>query len=292
MKIRMKRTADPAEEKRYYEPSTAEIQDILMRGMKEFRDLCEEHGIHYQIMYGTLLGALRYGDFIPWDDDADLIVARPDYDRLISLADQFDTEEWELITYHTHEGYYIPWAKFAYKKSKLLPSRFNSSMVYGLAFDVFPFDFIDARNEQEALREALRLHGRFTSILQRLQPLAEIKPGRKNALRRAGKKLFYETVGRLRGSAPAEYEKLEADLRKTLPDENNYCCSVFGTLTFVYRTADFLNDEMMEIRGESFRAPAGYPNILAVRYGDDYMTPPPAEEQKITHFYTLKIEKD
>lgn len=59
-----------------------EILNILIR----FDDLAREHGLTYSLAYGTLLGAVRHRGFIPWDDDVDIAMPRPDYDRLIRLV--------------------------------------------------------------------------------------------------------------------------------------------------------------------------------------------------------------
>ena len=63
-----------------------EIKTELCRMLKELDEYLGEHGIQYSIMSGTLLGAVRHGGFIPWDDDIDIAVLRKDYDRLIEMC--------------------------------------------------------------------------------------------------------------------------------------------------------------------------------------------------------------
>lgn len=56
--------------------------------LEEFHALCEEHGLSYWLAFGTLLGAVRQGGFIPWDDDVDLGMMRDDLKRLVSIVSQ------------------------------------------------------------------------------------------------------------------------------------------------------------------------------------------------------------
>jgi len=56
-----------------------ELKEIEFNILKMFDAFCKEHNIRYFLAYGTLLGAIRYKRFIPWDDDVDVLVPREDY---------------------------------------------------------------------------------------------------------------------------------------------------------------------------------------------------------------------
>ena len=68
--------------------SLQEIQAIEF-SMLEFLDsVCVEEGIEYCLFYGSALGAVRHGGFIPWDDDIDVAIKREDCERLFSAIEQ------------------------------------------------------------------------------------------------------------------------------------------------------------------------------------------------------------
>ena len=110
--------------------------------LKEADRICKKHDIHYVIIAGTLLGAVRHGGFIPWDDDADIAMLREDYDRFreickTELADRPFYFQDDAVT----EGYRWGYGKF--RRADTIYSREGQeSMPYeqGIMIDVFPMD--------------------------------------------------------------------------------------------------------------------------------------------------------
>ena len=70
------------------ELSLQELKEIEFDILKMFDDFCKENNIRYFLAYGTLLGAIRYKKFIPWDDDMDLGMLRSDYEKFCRIAPQ------------------------------------------------------------------------------------------------------------------------------------------------------------------------------------------------------------
>lgn len=63
-----------------------DVQAVALDLMDQFDAFCKKHGLKYYLCGGTLLGAVRHKGFIPWDDDIDLFMSRPEYDRLVEIC--------------------------------------------------------------------------------------------------------------------------------------------------------------------------------------------------------------
>ena len=62
-----------------------EMQQVYLELLEEFDGVCKAHGLRYDLAGGSLLGAVRHGGFIPWDNDVDVCMPRPDYERMLKL---------------------------------------------------------------------------------------------------------------------------------------------------------------------------------------------------------------
>ena len=67
------------------ELTNEELRGIQLEQLKYIDRICRENGIEYTLAGGSLIGAIRHGGYIPWDDDIDIELTRPHYDHLISV---------------------------------------------------------------------------------------------------------------------------------------------------------------------------------------------------------------
>ncbi|MBQ9371223.1 MAG: LicD family protein [Thermoguttaceae bacterium] len=86
----MSKTLQPLKSDYYAPDLLKELQETQLEMLREFDRVCRKHDVHYFLIWGSLLGALRHRGFIPWDDDIDVGIMRDDYEKLRALPQ----EEW------------------------------------------------------------------------------------------------------------------------------------------------------------------------------------------------------
>ena len=119
------------------------VFDQLLCILDEFNRVCRENDLHYYMLGGTLLGAVRHHGFIPWDDDIDIVMLREDYNKLLSLPFGAFQEPFFLQTPATDPGYHKGLVKIRKNDTTSIPYgdagfKYN----HGMFIDVFPIDAI------------------------------------------------------------------------------------------------------------------------------------------------------
>ena len=120
----------------------SEHQKVLLSMLKDFDAVCEKHGIRYMLFAGTALGAVRHSGFIPWDDDADVILMRADYEKFFECAAKdFDAEK-----YYVQREYGAHWpmqfSKLRLNNTACIEKYHpkDPEIHQGIYIDIFPCD--------------------------------------------------------------------------------------------------------------------------------------------------------
>ena len=119
-----------------------EIQRVQLSLLKEVERICRKHDIKYFLGGGTLLGAVRHGGFIPWDDDSDIMMLREDYDKFLSVAQAELPPGFTLQTGDTDRNCFYEFAKIRVDGTLFATgfSREHKGMHNGIALDIFCHD--------------------------------------------------------------------------------------------------------------------------------------------------------
>ena len=125
-----------------YQPETLrKLQETELSILEAIDDLCTRHDITYFLDSGTALGAIRHNGFIPWDDDIDLGMLRPDYDRFLAIAKEELPATYRLLIPGETPHYAAKFAKVALMGTKFYTQEtIDAGLDLGIFVDIFPYD--------------------------------------------------------------------------------------------------------------------------------------------------------
>lgn len=268
------------------------IQQITYQILCDFDDFCAKHNLTYYLSYGTLIGAVRHQDFIPWDDDIDVSMPREDYNRLLNELEKELPDHLILQHYKNTEGYYLNFAKIFNKNTLVIEKagQFNYR-VGGAYIDIFPIDGVG-----NVYKKAVRQRKKII-ILLRLILLSYLKLDKKK--RPLWKKIVI-AFSKLLNPRKLQY-KLEKKVQKYGYKDSSYVAMCIG----MYRLGEIVPKEVygdpvkLKFRDRYFNAPREYHRYLTNTYGD-YMQLPPEDKRTSGHNFVyidlnksfLEVDKD
>ena len=122
-------------------PNLNSLQKAELRLLHQFVEICDKHHFRYIMLGGTMLGAVRHGGFIPWDDDIDMGMPRQDYECFIKwMREQEDKKEFHLNYYKDQNGYIAYPAKLENLNYNVLNKSGMNARQMGAWIDIFPLD--------------------------------------------------------------------------------------------------------------------------------------------------------
>ena len=137
----------------YKKQELQQLQEALYATLAEVDRICRKHGIRYFVTGGTAVGAYFWGKILPWDDDIDVGMLRPDYERFAAIAQAELGDRFFLQTPLTE-----PHTPFHFMKVRMNGSRFceatfrHINMHQGIFVDIFPFDKMPRQRWLECLQ--------------------------------------------------------------------------------------------------------------------------------------------
>lgn len=251
---------------------------VMMESCQRF---FEQHGIKYYGGYGTVLGAVRHGGFIPWDDDLDLHMMREDYNRLIELNGELEKTGYRFVCIENDDTCYYPFGKIIDLSTSLWEFA-KFPYMSGVYIDVFPLDNVaGTKDEYEQKRKAFQ-------DLHRKHCLALEKPRIRRFIRDCIYWDFPDGLNRLRyydrkvreKEHNLYYRRLIASIESFRNPDGDYC-TYFPEGPF-FKKDWFLDPQELTFEGIRIPVPGDYDTYLTLLYGD-YMTPPPPEKRNLTH---------
>ena len=248
--------------------------EVLLGILKEIDALCAKHGIEYFLDSGTLLGAVRHKDFIPWDDDIDIMMPREDYEKLIAVWNQSAPKGYILQNTRTDSDFTQNFTKIRKDHTTFLQDEAERTKHYhkGIFVDIFPGDRVPS--------------GKIGRKIQYIACAVNLLYSRGHTSGSGG------TIGKVERAllkAPKEKyavrrERAEKKIRSWNGDESlQYVFpSTIGSSRKYYPANLFENMKTIEFNGKQYMCVADTDATLRVEYGD-YMQPPPEEDRVWKH---------
>ena len=263
--------------------SREEQRQIELEMLLYVDSVCRKNQIEYTLAGGSLLGAVRHRGMIPWDDDIDILLLRPAYEKLTALLRHDD--RYRLVV-PEENAYFYPFAKLMDRNTVLKMLNHHETRIpdFGVYIDIFPVDGCpDSHDEQYRFQKKLRreLQDVRMSIFRSYCDSGTF-------VRRMAKAvLFFPKHLALRlKKKPEEWKKFLLDDMQTYPVQTSHYA---GFLLSVYEeilpTAVYEEYMDIDFEGHSLRSIKAYDTYLKKLYGD-YMTPPPEDKRISAHQYT------
>lgn len=257
----------------------SDYQDVLLAMMYFTDDICRKNGVKYTVMDGTLLGAVRDGNIIPWDGDVDIAVTHSEFEKLKTA---FKNYKGRYYLSYFPDHFYTKGKYYGLLHARIIDKKASNPM---LCIDVFTIDFLG--DDYEAALQTVEEYKRFDSLAERsisfhLPPVRKDKTFAAN-LRNVLIALFYPFFWMGSKLLTPKFKKKYTRFIKekiSFDKDSKYYTVEPYIGRFGVEENDILKDGYIDLPFSTFKvmAVANYETYLRKTYGD-YMTPPPLEKR-------------
>lgn len=258
-----------------------DIQQVSLDVMSHFHDFCVENNLRYSLAFGTMIGAVRHKGFIPWDDDIDVFMPRPDFERLRDIY--IDSGDYAYFDYIRGDAYQLIGRICDMSKTYVQSTKPWINRDTGVWIDIFPIDCCEENlmNVQNAC-DRLRIIWKEELIIRHSMGSLSLNG---TLLKKAAycfskiyKFVTWQTLASLMS------ERLNYISKYSWGDTN-----VVANLShYAYKTKelwnieDFENYILVPFENKNFYICRDYDRILKSNYGD-YMQLPPENKRTKRH---------
>lgn len=245
------------------------IQKEMLKILNVIDKVCREHNINYILDSGTMLGAVRHKGFIPWDDDADIIMLREDYEKFIEIANKDFSEEFRFECYENTKNY-----PYNFGKVRSVNTVFKENYTahldinHGVYIDIFPMDYAEEKKYLKVIRKIQFFTGVRYTKLRMLKGFSLAR-------------IAYTPFCLL----PLKtINSILTKLMKYNYKQSDGVCKLchHGPNKPIIPKSYFTDRIEVEFEDTKFYIPREYDTFLSGRYGD-YMKLPPEEKQNPCH---------
>lgn len=256
----------PGMMKRYW----AALQEVILA----VHEACEKLGISYCVEWGTLLGAVRHGGMIPWDDDIDICMTRPDFELFLAAAPDVLPEGYGVYTYRNQESdnmvnQIAAWPTMVIDYEQL--PRFHG-YPYSAVIDLTVLDALpETSEEKRAFRDLVHIVGELKAHVDEDDMESEVVACALDEIER----IFGVTLDREQALKRQLYQIMDRTASRFWRWDTTELAETVGFMERGYRFPARIHDRLARIPFEQIHimAPAGYEAMLNYEYGPNWMCP-------------------
>lgn len=256
---------------------TKDLRQLQLEIMQSIHDFCTANNIHYSISGGTLLGAVRHEGYIPWDDDIDCMMPRPDYERFVKSFNKNQNSPLKVLSSYNDKFFFQPFAKVVNTKTSLIEHEDRPQPNLGIYVDIFPIDGLpNNENEREKYWNMIAKKKNFSTVIY--------ASSKKNE--HSIKKIIRLILFILFRPFPANWyaNKLhKLGMKNSFEGSNFVANSIFGYHKKEQMPKNIFDSYvLLKFEDRKFYAVKDYNTYLSNLFGD-YMQLPPKEKQISKH---------
>ena len=260
------------------------VHNILLAYILEIDRICKKHNIKYFLAGGTLLGAIRHKGFIPWDDDADVMMLREDYDKFLEVAQSelppnmfVQNPKTEKLNHHVFTKIRMDNTLFATKHTGKFMNMHN-----GIFIDILSQD----NTSNNKIIQKLHIYATliFRSMVFNKWARKPMKTGGKHPI-------LCKVANFIKDICPYKFLEFIQDNTISLFKNNNNCKYLYDGMGRNLRRGVFPKKWLEEViyvdfEGYKLPVPKYYDEYLTYLYGD-YMQMIPVSERRVSHSIVL-----
>lgn len=270
-----------------------DTQRYILHVLREVTKVLEELKIPYFMQGGTMLGAIRHGGFIPWDDDVDLGIPRADYDRLLKEVSARLPENLELRTYDDETDHHYYFARIVDKRYQIRRMGSIEERLENIWVDLFPLDGMPNGLFSRQWHKVRLLFTRLKFHLSCFEKVNIKRPGRPLVERIIIRIAMITRVGKW-WNTRKQLDKMDRLLKKYPPEKSDYLVNFTGQTSFkfneMFKKEVYGQGKEYPFEDMVLVGPEQYDPYLKSLYGD-YMTPPREEDRNAHAAELVPIEE-
>ena len=270
-----------------------DTQRYILYVLQEVTRVLEELNIPYFMQGGTMLGAIRHGGFIPWDDDVDLGIPRADYDRLLKEVSARLPENLELRTYDDETDHHYYFARIVDKRYQIRRMGSIEERLENIWVDLFPLDGMPNGFVSRQWHKMRLLVTRLKFHLSCFEKVNIKRPGRPLVERIIIRFAMITHVGSW-WNTRKQLDKLDRLLKKYPPEKSRYLVNFTGQTSFkfneMFRKEIYGQGKAYAFEDMVLIGPEQYDPYLKSLYGD-YMTPPKESDRNAHAAQLVPVEE-